>query len=145
MIVTTNRKLSFKETLKSYQNRWGIEVFFKESKQLLRLGSCQSKSMNAQIASTSLVMIQYILLTIHHRLEAYEMKGQLFDSIKEEYIQIRLNDRLWGLLYEILNKLGEFVSALDAEDLFRKLLEEKEFWLNIFNIPPQKVTFKKTA
>ena len=85
------------------------------------------------------------LLTIHHRLEAYETKGQLFDDIKEEYIQVRLNDRLWGLLYEILNKLGEFVSALDAEDLFRKLLEEEEFWLRIFNIPPSEITFQKAA
>jgi len=57
MIVTTNRKLSFKEALKIYQNRWGIEVFFKETKQLLRLGGCQSKPMNSQIAFTSLVMI----------------------------------------------------------------------------------------
>lgn len=145
MIVTTNRKLSFREALKIYQNRWGIEVFFKEAKQLLRLGGCQSKSLNAQIASTTLVMIQYILLTIHHRLEAYETKGQLFDAIKEEYIQVRLNDRLWGLLYEILNKLGELVSALDAEDLFRKLLEEEEFWLKIFNIPPSEITFQKAA
>lgn len=107
--------------------------------------------MNAQIASTSLVMIQYILLTIHHRLEAYETKGQLFDSIKEEYIQIRLNNILWGLLYEILNKLGVFVSELDAEDLFRKtigrgriLVKHFQYYIPKSNISNGSINFCET-
>jgi len=48
--------------MKKYANRWSIEVFFKESKQLLALGKEQSTSFNAQIASTSISLMTYTML-----------------------------------------------------------------------------------
>ena len=38
VILTTDTKLSFLQTIEIYQIRWSIEVFFKEAKQLLNLG-----------------------------------------------------------------------------------------------------------
>ena len=48
VILTTDTKLSFLQTIEIYQIRWSIEVFFKESKQLLNLGGCQSSKFDAQ-------------------------------------------------------------------------------------------------
>ena len=55
-----------------------LHKLFKEAKQLLGLGRCQSNDFDAQIADTTITMIQYILLTLNFRFEHYETKGALF-------------------------------------------------------------------
>jgi len=42
---------------------------FKEAKQLLGLGKCQSNDFDAQIADTTITMIQHLLLTLKYRFE----------------------------------------------------------------------------
>ena len=42
VFITTNTGLSFIKMIEIYQIRWTVEVFFKEAKQLLGLGKCQS-------------------------------------------------------------------------------------------------------
>ena len=69
VFVCTNTRLSFIEMIEIYQIRWTIEVFFKESKQLLGLGRCQSNDFDAQIADATITMIQHILLTMRYRIE----------------------------------------------------------------------------
>ncbi|PLB86087.1 hypothetical protein C0T31_07220 [Dysgonamonadaceae bacterium] len=58
-ILTTNTHLTFEEAYKIYSIRRSVEVFFKESKQYLGLGKCQSQDFGAQIAATTLCMLQY--------------------------------------------------------------------------------------
>ena len=50
---------------------------FKETKQLLGLGKYQSNDFDAQIADTTITMIQHILLTLKYRFEHYESKKML--------------------------------------------------------------------
>ena len=83
VILTTDKKLSFLQTIEIYQIRWSIEVFFKESKQLLNLGGCQSSNFDAQIADTTITMITYILLTFRLRYENYISMGALFSVNKK--------------------------------------------------------------
>ena len=65
-----------------YQPRWTIAVFFKDAKQLLDLGKCQSNDFNAQIADATITLVQYILLTLKYRIENYESKIGMFAEIK---------------------------------------------------------------
>ena len=53
-LLTTNLDLSFEQAYKIYSKRWSIEVFFKESKQHLGLGKCQSQDFDAKIASITI-------------------------------------------------------------------------------------------
>ncbi|RLD20483.1 MAG: hypothetical protein DRI69_06225 [Bacteroidetes bacterium] len=46
-IITTDKKLGAIQAYKIYQNRWSIEVSFKELKQLMRYGKCQSTDFDA--------------------------------------------------------------------------------------------------
>ncbi len=78
VFITTGTRLSFIKLMEIYQIRWTVEVFFKEAKQLLGLGRCQSNDFDAQIADTTITMIQYILLTLKFRFNHYETKGALF-------------------------------------------------------------------
>jgi hypothetical protein len=57
VFLTTDTRLSFVQLIEIYRIRWSIEVFFKEAKQLLNLGGCQSNDFDAQIADTTISMI----------------------------------------------------------------------------------------
>lgn len=78
--ITTDTELSFIRMIEFYQIRWTVEVF-KEAKQLLGLGKCQSNDFDAQIADTTITMIQHILMTLKYRFEHYETKAAIRSSI----------------------------------------------------------------
>jgi len=124
--ITTNTELPFRQMIEIYQIRWTIEVFFKESKQLLGLGKCQSNDFDAQIADTTITMIQHILLTLQYRFEHYESKGKLFESVKEEVIQARLNERLWGLFIELLRIIETLFEGIDEMELLERFIENEK-------------------
>ena len=49
--------------IRTYDDRWSIEVFFKDSKQLLGLGQYQNVSYEAAVTHLHLVCFAYALLT----------------------------------------------------------------------------------
>jgi SRSO17 transposase len=62
-IVTDDSKLSAGQMIQTYDERWSIEVFFKDSKQLLGLGQYQNASYEAAVTHLHLVCFAYALLT----------------------------------------------------------------------------------
>jgi IS4 transposase len=46
----TDLILNYNKALKLYNNRWTIEVIFKELKQYLNFGKCQSNDFDVQVA-----------------------------------------------------------------------------------------------
>lgn len=123
VLLCTETTLSFIKMIEIYQTRWTIEVFFGESKQLLGLGKCQSNDFDAQIADTTMTMIQHILLTLKYRMENYESKIGLFAEIKEESTRQRLNQRLWGLFIEIMKIVQIVFNEFDEEQLMERIFE----------------------
>ena len=105
LIVSSDLTLSYKKAMEIYQIRWTIEVFFKESKQYLNLGGCQSNDFDAQIADITISMIQYIMLTVKKRFGDYESKGELFRELEEKVIEYTLAQRLWGVFLEVIVEL----------------------------------------
>ncbi len=63
----------------------------------------QNKSTNfdVQVAQTIIMMIQYLLVSLRYRMEAYETIGGLFKDIKQDYIEHKLNERLLLVIIEI--------------------------------------------
>ena len=62
-LVTDDPKLSASQMIKTYDDRWIIEVFFKDGKQLLGLGQYQNVSYEAAVTHLHLVCFAYALLT----------------------------------------------------------------------------------
>ncbi len=116
LILSTDTSLSYIQVMQQYQVRWTIEVFFKESKQYLNLGGCQSKNFDAQIADTTISMIQYILLTLRKRFDDYETRGEIFRAAGEEMLEQRLHLRLWELLIVIMKIIIETLDII-VEDI----------------------------
>lgn len=132
LLLTTDLTLNFEQAYKIYSIRWSIEVFFKESKQYLGLGKCQSQDFDAQIASTTLCMIQYNLIAVAKRFADYETSGELFRDTKAETIQLTVAERIWQIMIEILADLADLLE-IDTELLMEKLITENERLEKLFN------------
>jgi hypothetical protein len=121
-IISTNTNLTFIRTMEVYNIRWTIEVFFKEAKQLLGLGKSQSTNFDVQIAQATVTMIQYLLVSLKYRMEAYETIGGMFKDIKQDYIEHNLNERLLMAIIEILSVLELIIGHIDFEETIGKLI-----------------------
>ena len=64
VFIATGVELSFIKMIETYSIRGFVDVFFMEAKQLRGLGICQSNDFDAQIADTTITMIQHILLAL---------------------------------------------------------------------------------
>jgi hypothetical protein len=124
-IMTTNTELTFEQAYKIYSTRWSIEVFFKECKQNLGLGKCQSQDFDAQIAATTLYMLQYNMLSISKRFSDYETLGELFRATQKDSLQLTISEKIWVIIIELVSHLSEILN-LDSETLMEKLFSENE-------------------
>lgn len=143
-IITTNTKLSFKKTMDIYSTRWTVEVFFKEAKQLLGLGKCQSTNFDVQIAQTTITMMRYLLISLRHRMEAYQTIGGIFKDLKQDYVEHKLNKRLLMVIIDILAVLELLVEEVDIHLIARRLVLYSES-LSFLNNPPDFVNNCKLA
>jgi hypothetical protein len=106
-LLTTNTQLSFEEAFEIYVTRWNIEVFFKEAKQLLRLGKCESRHFEAQIAATTLCLLQYNMLSMVKRFDGYESIGALFRQANAETLELTVKERILMIIKEILIEFSQ--------------------------------------
>ena len=122
IIMCSNIKLSFLKMLEIYQIRWSIEVFFKEMKQYLGLGNCQSRDFDAHIAHTTLAMITYLALALKKRVDCHQTLGHLFRAVKSELLELTIAQKVWKWFLIIITEL---IDLFDVEPkfVFRKLSE----------------------
>ena len=76
VLVTNQRQWSAKTIVAHYQQRWGIEVLFKMTKQHLGLGDYQVLGYRAIENYLRLVLFAYLLLT-HQALRASDVQAEL--------------------------------------------------------------------
>lgn len=134
-LLTTNTSLDFEEAYRIYSKRWTIEVFFKECKQHLHLGKCQSQDFDAQIASTSICLLQYNLLSVIKRFDGYETMGELFREVQADSLQLTVSKRIWLIIIEILTELAE-IFDVEMDRLMEKLFSENEKFIKWVNYKP---------
>ena len=117
VFLSTDTSLSFLTMMEIYATRWTIEVFFKEMKQHLRLGQCQSRDFDAQIAHVTTCGILYTFLAYFRRVNAYESLGALFEGIVAELVEKNLAQRLWELFEELLQVVIISIAESGSVDL----------------------------
>ncbi len=126
--------MSFNKVLEIYQIRWSIEVFFKESKQLLGLGKTQSVDFDVQISETTIKMIQYIFLSLKNRVEKYDSYGGLFRHFKDKNIELKLHERLVFLIISIIEIFTKLFDQIDLDEVLTKIINDDEAKDRIFSI-----------
>jgi hypothetical protein len=98
----------YKENYLYHAIRWTIEIFFKECKQYLHLGKCESRDFDAQIAATTLCMLQYNLFSVVKRFESYESFGALFRQANSETFVLNIKERIYLIIKERLIALSDY-------------------------------------
>ncbi len=131
-LLTTNSKLDFIEAYHIYSMRWSIEVFFKESKGLLLLGKSQSRDFASQIASISVTMLQYNILSTVKRFEAYQTIGGLYNEATQGVIQLSVTERIWGVLQELVRVISETFET-DDQRVLDALINRSETFKHYIN------------
>lgn len=101
VIASTDLSLDDKEIIRIYGMRWEIEVFFKASKSLLKLGTeYQGRSYDMLIAHTTIVFSRYILLEWERRHnQDLRSFGDLFFLLCEEIQDLDYETALRQLMY----------------------------------------------
>lgn len=125
LLATTNTRLGIRTVYQTYAIRWSIEVFFKEAKQYFQLAKCQSRDFDAQIADTSICMIQYNIFSLAKRFSNYETMGELFDNAKQFVMELTVCKRLWGFFLEFVQLLAAIVD-IDPDELIEKILAQED-------------------
>jgi hypothetical protein len=110
-LVTDDPKLSASDIIRSYAARWRIEVFFKDTKQLLGLGQYQNGTYRAAVTHLHLVCFAYALLT-HVAIEGARAKGKKKKrkstaSPSTAELQNELRRLVWDDLSKYLSELPD--------------------------------------
>ena len=122
LLATTDLSLDFIKLFELYQIRWSIEVFFKESKQYLGFGKCQSRDFDAQICSVALSMVQYIILCYHKRIHCQQKMDGIFEDIGYQTMEASIVDRMIAQFIELLDIIAEVV-GVEPIELYLKLIQ----------------------
>ena len=125
-LLCTDSHLDPEEVVRIYGKRWDIEVFFKMCKSHLALGKeFQGRSLEMQIASTTLVCLRYLMIALWVRREQDQRSwGELFYRICDEVQDISLFRSLKLLLLTLWEKLQSFPELSNAviNTLMKELL-----------------------
>jgi hypothetical protein len=123
-ILSTDTELSDEEIVRLYGRRWDIEVFFKMSKSFLNLAKeCQSRSFDALVAHTTVVLCRYIILEHARRTNADPRTlGNLFHATCDELRQTTFVEAL-ALLLNLLELLLQKIAGFTKE-LMLQLVEQ---------------------
>jgi hypothetical protein len=132
VLLTTDTALNFEEAYRIYSMRWTIEVFFRESKQYFGLGKSQSRDFDAQIADTTISMLQYNVLALAKRFTDYESMGEIFRQAKAETLSLTLAEKIWNYLVEVLQIIAE-IFEIEMDEILKKLVEENQTIIKLLN------------
>lgn len=140
-LLSTDLEIEASRILDYYSRRWAIEVFFKDAKQMLRLGKEQSKTFDAVIASYSMVMLRYLLLVyIISKRRIIGPIGPLFRQLSEEQTFLHMVKKMWTYVKELIIKSSQIIGYKLEPDIVSHLLDIAEnAFLNQNNLATAKV------
>lgn len=106
-LLSTDVEMSAEEIVQTYGKRWDIEVFFKVSKQYLKLGKeMQMRDYDGLISHTTIVMIRYLFLCFEQRLHVdHRSLGSLFHACIDEVKDLSFIESLQRILALVIGKV----------------------------------------
>lgn len=131
-LVSTDKSLGAVQAFKVYQNRWAIEVAYKEIKQHLGYGQSQSRDFDGQISDAALSLMAYNELSYQKAINDYESIGYLFAEVSQDWLKPNLIERFWSCLYELLIEISEVFNK-DVQELIKLVLKSDKFFSKLLN------------
>ncbi|RQV96835.1 IS4 family transposase [bacterium] len=109
-LISTRINLPDEEIVRIYGYRWNIEILFKVAKHYLKLTTeIQSRSYDALIAHSTIVLLRYCFLELERRNDADgRSHGELFYACTDEIRDVSFFESLQLLLAFIIEKIRKF-------------------------------------
>ena len=123
--ITNDLEIGFNKLIETYQIRWSIEVFFKDGKQHLQLGKCQCNNFDSQIGTTTLSMMQYMMLLLYKQMHYGNSLGSIFDLLSSQAEEENITRYLLELFWEIVSGIGEILKV-DIMELFEEMIRDNQ-------------------
>ena len=122
VLATTDLSLSAIKCYELYQNRWAIEVSFKELKQHLGYGKCQSRDFDAQIADMSIALMAYNHLSQFKTIHEHQSIGALFDHVSRNWQSPTTMEIFWNKFYEAVKAIAK-IAKVSAEKILENYFQ----------------------
>ena len=135
-IITSDLKINGIKAFGVYQNRWSIEISFKELKQHLKYGNCQSTDFDAQISDITQTQMAYNFLSQTKTINDYQSMGALFEEISTQLISPAMMQRFWNKIYILLEQIAELFD-LSITCLIEKCIMKDNFFSEMQRINSQ--------
>jgi len=123
--ITNDLEIGFNKLMETYHIRWSCEVFFKDGKQHLQLGKCQCNNFDSQIGSTTLAMMQYMMLLLYKQMHYGHSLGSIFDLLSSQAEEENITRYLLEIFWEIVNGIGEILKV-DCMELFEEMIRDNQ-------------------
>lgn len=123
--ITNDLEITFNKLMETYHIRWSCEVFFKDGKQHLQLGKCQCNNFDSQIGTTTLAMMQYMMLLLYKQMHYGKSLGSIFDMLSSQVEQENITRYLLEIFWEIVNGIGEILKV-DCMELFEEIIRDSK-------------------
>lgn len=81
------------------------------------MGKCQAKDFAKQIAHTSIVALQYNILSLVKRFNDYETIGGLFREVEKDSLELTIAERIWEVVMETVIAIANLFGLTDEEVL----------------------------
>jgi len=127
VFLTTDRTMSLTAMIEHYANRWGIEVFYKESKQYLGFLSESVRSFEAVTACLHLAAMRHAILS-----SVVVLKGIHRDQLSHDLAALTYAKKLWNAFRWLISSALNKVANLENE-IKNKVIElvdqEVDAWI----------------
>jgi len=123
--ITNDLEIGFNKLMETYHIRWSCEIFFKDGKQHLQLGKCQCNNFDSQIGSTTLAMMQYMMLLLYKQMHYGHSLGSIFDLLSSQAEEENITRYLLEIFWEIVNGIGELLKV-DCMELFEEIIRDNQ-------------------
>ncbi len=123
--ITNDLEIGFNKLMETYHIRWSCEVFFKDGKQHLQLGKCQCNNFDSQIGSTTLAMMQYMMLLLYKQMHYGHSLGSVFDLLSSQAEEENITRYLLEIFWEIVIGIGKILKV-DCMELFEEMIRDNQ-------------------
>ena len=91
----------------------------------LQLGKCQCNNFDSQIGTTTLAMMQYMMLLLYKQMHYGHSLGSIFDLLSSQAEEENITRYLLEIFWEIVNGIGEILKV-DCMELFEEIIRDNQ-------------------
>ncbi len=138
ILLSTDTTMGSEEIINKYQQRWSIEVLFKEAKSKLFFGKYHCRNFESNICFLTLSLIRFVILSYMERIKGdFRYRDSLFEDLRYEIESLNI----LAFVVKFLSYFKDYIG--DAESIFALFWERLEKMQETIKSSIEKLIFLK--